>query len=93
MSEYFTLVPKETYQNSNRQEPVGSISDRPTIILNQICHTHNQNNIVAPFISNTHETDITQKCNILYQKYVDIIKIHRHQNTMQISLWIVIQLS
>ena len=31
-------------------------------------------NIAAPFINNTCETYITQKCNGVHQKYVDINK-------------------
>ena len=33
-----------------------------------------QNKIKSPFINNTYETNITQKCNGLHQKYADTTK-------------------
>ena len=69
-----TLIPKDTFPKSNRQEPVGSTSDCITILLMKIRHMFTQNNISAPFINNMNEIDITQNCNILHRKYVDITK-------------------
>ena len=90
-----TLVPKETFQKSNLQEPVGSTSDRLTFVINNICYIQINNNITTPSIINTYETNIRQKCNGLHQNYVESTKINthkiqlggmrRHQNAMQTS--------
>ena len=67
-----TLVPKETCQNYNRLEPVGSTSERLKFLLKKICHVRTENKILALSISNTYETDIMQNCNSLDFKYPDI---------------------
>ena len=85
MYEFLTLVPKETCQKSNFQEPIGSTYDHLKLILKNIRHVRTHNNIATPFIINTHETDITQKCSSMHHKYIDTIKIGRHQNLMQTS--------
>ena len=66
------IVPTETCPKSNRQEPVGSTSDRLTLVLKKIHHIRTHNNIVTPFINNTHEKEITKNYNSLHQKYIDI---------------------
>ena len=72
MSDYLNLVPKETRQKSNYQEHVGSIYNRRTFVLKDIHHIINHNNIKAPFIINTYKINITEQCNILHLKFVDI---------------------
>ena len=76
---------KGEMKNYNHQEPIGLTSDRLKFVLNNIRRVLTQNKIMAPFISNTYETDITQKYNSLHRKYVDITKICRHQNEMKTS--------
>ena len=71
-SDCLTLLPKEIRPKSNRQEPKGSKSNPLTIVLKNICHMLTQNKITAPFINNMNGKDITQKCNGLHQKYIDI---------------------
>ena len=85
-SECLTISPKEAYQKSNRQEPVGSTSDHLTFLLKKIWHVRNQNNIAVQLISNTYETELTQRFKSLHQKYEGITKIHRYQNVMKSSL-------
>ena len=70
-------------KKSNRQEPEGSSSDRLASLLKNTRHIRTHNKIMAPSISDMYKTDITQKCNGLHQKYVDITKIHIHQNAME----------
>ena len=69
-----TLRSNNTRPKSNHQEPRGSTPDNLILVIKRIFHIRTQNNITTPFINNTHETDITQKCNGLHQKYVDITK-------------------
>ena len=83
---YVTLVPKETFQNSNHQKLIGSTYDHLKFILKKICHVRDQNNIATPLISNMYKRDITESCKILHRKYVEITKIYRHHNVMQTSL-------
>ena len=85
LSDYITLVPKDTCQNTNHQKPVGSTYDLLALIIKKIHPVRTHNNITAPSINNTHEIDITQNCNILHQKNADINKIRRHHNAMQTS--------
>ena len=75
-----TLISKYTCQKSNRKEPACSKYDRLMFVLKKIWHVKTKNKITSPSIINTYEIDITQKCNGLHQKYVDITKIYRHQN-------------
>ena len=81
-SDRLTLVPNDTCQKSNRQEPAGSTSDHITLLLKKIRHIRTQNKITVPYISNTYETYITQKCNSLHQKYLDITRISRHKDSI-----------
>ena len=92
MSGLLTLVSKKTFQKPKCQEPLGSNFDRLMLVLNNICHVRTQNNIKTPSIRNKYEIDLAQKCNIMHQKYVDITEIRRHQNAMQTSSEIAIQL-
>ena len=75
-SDSLMLIPKKTYPKSNRQESGGSTSDRINLILHvkKIRHICAHNKITAPFINNTHEIKITQKCNGMHRKYVDTTK-------------------
>ena len=54
-SNCLTLVLKDPWPKSNHQEPACSISKRITIVLKKICHVHTKNEILAPFIDNTHD--------------------------------------
>ena len=73
-SDCLTLLPNETCPKSDRQKPTSSTFERITLVLKKIHHVRSQNKIMAPFINDTHEIDITQSCNSLHIKYVDITK-------------------
>ena len=82
-SGFITPIPKETCQNSNHQEPVGSTSRRITFVLKKIRNVQTQNKITSSSISNMYETEITKKYNSLHRKYVYITKLHRHKMQQQ----------
>ena len=86
MSDCLNRVSKETCQNPNRLESVGSTSDRLKFVLNHIHNVKNQNKITAPSIGNTYEIYITQKFNSLDCNFVDITKVNIHKNVIAIRL-------